>query len=129
MNEKILEALTALANKLGTTAEYLWVVLVGQGKIKFVFWAVILVLAVVFTVAFFKKLSSMESQVGKLKDPDDRYSKFYWDDLPVGDWVWLVLSGVLGLVFIFWAMGDGYGAINGLLNPEYFALKTILSAL
>lgn len=128
MNEKIFEALTALANKLGTTAEYLWGFLVAQGKIDFFMWLPWIATFVVFLVLFVKQLKKMEAEV--MAEDKDRYRGHKdWDDLSYASWGKLVTFGTVSLISILGALINCYGAIIGLLNPEYAAIRRLLAML
>jgi len=130
MNDKILEALKTLADRLGTTAEYLWTVLVKQGKVDFIQFGILVILGLVFSVYFFYSYKKSQAKVGKERG-EGKYGemKFVtWENLPL-DILKLVMLGMVALSFAV-AAGATMGAgINGLLNPEYSALSKILRML
>lgn len=118
MNEKVLEALTALAAKLGTTAEYLWAVLVKQAGISGAL-SVLCLLAVV-AVAIFGNLLWFKRGVPAVRKMDQDMPG------PVFSWIgWTVANGIL--------LGCGIDGLTNIVtafgNPEYWALHKILSAL
>ena len=116
MNEKILEALTALANKLGTTAEYLWEVLVKQAVVAGVVsiaLAVLFLVSVVLSFILVKKALRVTTE--KLGAED---KVLIWA-------LYTLLScGPAGL-----AIGCIGKAVTCFVNPEYWALTKIISTL
>ena len=114
MDDKTLEALTALAHKLGTTAEYLWGVLVKQAPISGVLdlaviaaWAA----ACVWLVRLVRRKTAGD-------DPawDDETGRvFAW----IGTWLACILAAVIGSLSVA-------GAVTAIVNPEYWALRQIL---
>ena len=108
MDDKTLMALTALANKLGTTAEYLWGVLVRQAPISAVtdiFTIAAMVIALFFLARFFVR-----------RPPDEDFGLFF---------AWLFV-GVFGVVIVIAAVSSIEMAIAGIFNPEYWALMKIM---
>jgi hypothetical protein len=117
MNEKIFEALAVLAGKLGTTAEYLWGVMVRQAQVSgimnliaAVFLLVGLVVLIRVTV---KNWKGWWDQAG-----EDEYQ---------GALVFCAIIAHMIIIIPLWVCFDA--AIYRLINPEYFALAKILSAL
>ena len=109
MDDKSIQALTALATKLGTTAEYLWGVLIRQAPIS-----------AVLDLAVVAMLSVGLIQLVRVLSRKTKESYEDWHDI-----AWSVVA-VLGLVAIFIAMVVIPLAITALLNPEYWALRQIL---
>lgn len=111
MNETEVRLLEQLAAKLGTTASYLWSVLIKQAQIEIavdIGWAV-LVFVMFFAVRAFWKWS-------RASDDDD---------------LWMPISFI---AFAVWALTAVMVAIcciteipTLLLNPDYWALKQILA--
>lgn len=123
MDEKTLQALTALAEKLGTTAEYLWGVLLNQAPISGVTdFAVMLawcVAIVIWTRIVHKKTAKPTKQEGS------QYIKAEWSD-EFGVFSSWVSVFILWFVFAIIAGESMSMVIAAIFNPEYWALKQIL---
>ena len=113
MDDKTLQALTALANKLGTTAEYLWGVLVRQAPITGAIdlavmgaWGVGCVLLVRFVQ---RKTCGDEPK---------------WGDELGRILAWCGVLGVCAVVAII--VGFQFSpAMTAIVNPEYWALRQV----
>jgi hypothetical protein len=114
---EILKRLDILAEKLGTTAGYLWHVLVKQGVVIgiedcligltwFVFWLVVL--------NFAKKL---RTTIAESSNHEEECVGFGWALGICCNLMWLIIG-----TYIF----DG---IAELINPEFYALQNILQTL
>lgn len=110
MNEKILEALAALADKLGTTAEYLWGVMVKQAAIGRAESVIMLTLFIVGMILF----------LCYVKKGD-------WDDLDFKAIVTMISAGiwVISLVVI---LVNTTLYLSAWFNPEGYALLKIFGA-
>jgi len=108
MNKETIELINRLADKLGTTAEHLWGVLIVQARINayediaiLAFWGAA---SLLFSLLFWKA------------------NKDEWEytDVIVGVWiVVLICAGIYGLMAV-------PEIITCLANPEYWALQQIL---
>lgn len=110
MDTNTVKLIESLSEKLGTTAEHLWVVLVKQAPISATTMAIFyLVFAAITLWTFFltKKLIAKDS-----------------------DWfpMWF-LWGFFMLVFIVGFAVDSPSILSGFLNPEYWALNECLDAM
>lgn len=109
MTDQMAQLLTQLAEKLGTTAEHLWGVLIVQARIE------------VFVDLFYVGLVGAGIYV-MLK-----LHRRYWsnadDSIPVFVFGWAILAIVSAIVLLEMAEIPGL-----LLNPEYWALKQILAS-
>ena len=114
MDNKALEALTALANKLGTTAEYLWAVLVKQAPIS---GAIDLAMMVAWAVActFLVRFVHRKTRGG---EPE-------WEDDMARSAAWLCTGLTCAMAAMVISVELG-GAITAIVNPEYWALRQIL---
>ena len=120
MNEQLQQALADLASSLGTTTEYLWGVLLKQAPIAGVSYVAGACIATAITVACF--LTIRWSIRALRRDDYD-----HWDDVrPV---MGLVLGCLFGLLAVAFAVGFATYAFTAFVNPEYWALKEILSSL
>ena len=106
MNEQMMKMLEVLANKLGTTAEHLWGILIKQAYITA--WTdIILLISFIIILFVFGKISF------KFLADFDRIL------------VSTIIVTVLGIL-----MGNFIPEIvNGFCNPEYWAFKNILSCI
>jgi hypothetical protein len=114
MDDKTLQAVTALANKLGTTAEYLWGVLVKQAPLSGALDLVVLTAwaaACVWVARF----------VGR-KTSGDRPE---WNDEFDRGLAWIGVGIVCGLTALIGGLVFS-DAMTAIVNPEYWALRQIL---
>lgn len=114
MDDKTLQALTTLAAKLGTTAEYLWAVLVKQAPLS---GALDLALIAAWVGGCVWLVHFVRS-----KTAGDRPA---WDDDAARVFAW----GGVFLVCALTALIGGLtisGAVTAIVNPEYWALRQIL---
>jgi hypothetical protein len=117
MDEKTSALLEKLASKLGTTAEYLWAVLVKQARISatidFVY-IILITLAGVFLYKAHIKLSKKD------KSGDSIYSE--------GEEMVIVPMLAAAVIFIFaaiWAFFSFGDIITAYFHPEFWALEQI----
>lgn len=112
MNEQTLALLDKLAEKLGTTSEFLWAALVKQAFVEGVVYLLQiagLIYGGVWLYRWFRAISVNE-----------------WDEikyLPLG-----VVASVYGIVVIVAFFSLPMLAAS-FINPEYWALKEVLSAI
>lgn len=122
MNEQLQQALTELCDKLGTTVEHLWTVLIRQAYISGTTNLVTILVCGLACVWSFKFVHK------KTKTPpateDDRYPCAEWEDEAGGVawvvWAILTFSYLLGVVY------SAESIIGSLFNPEYWALKQLI---
>ncbi len=123
MNEQTEKLIREFAEKLGTTTDHLWGMLVRQARLNglanlFIFAAVIGLLAASFV--WFRKKTT-DSPGAK---EHNRYGDAEWDDdakpFVWGGWCLLCLIGSV------WILGAVPETIGSFLNPEYFAYHEIL---
>ena len=114
MDEKTLQALTALAEKLGTTAEYLWAALMRQAFIS----SVINLLSLIGMAAL---LIWWARFVNKKTSPsnEERYGE--WEGAA---WIAVIVPTV---IFVLIAITNLPTIFSGFLNPEYWALMRVMS--
>lgn len=126
MDDKTLQALTALANKLGTTAEYLWGVLVHQapitGAINLLMIAALVVGAATWARFVARKVVPPKETPGQPWQPAE------WSDDAA---IFFACASAAVLAFaaavsVIWGLGD---AVSAMVNPEYWALKQVLHLL
>jgi hypothetical protein len=123
MNEQILEYLSKLAEKLGTTSEYLWSVLLRQAPISGaidLLIVIVIVTAVVLFIRFVRRKTVVPAATEENPDPYPEWE----NELVVFVWLGIIVATTLALLIVVDLLGDG---ISGLVNPEYWALKQILN--
>jgi hypothetical protein len=124
MDTNTLKAVEALANKLGTTAEYLWGVLIKQAQVEFIIGIILSVLMLVLLVTGFKLL---KWALGRDSDGIKRLDYMNSDQenkaiaCLIAGGFFLLVSVIALPIFIIDTISIG-------LNPEYWALSQILNA-
>lgn len=122
MDEKTLQVLTALASKFGTTAEYLWGVLLRQAPITGVIdlalmaaWAALSVMWCRFVMRKTKAPKPTDDGLCPSAEWRDEAAFFSWLSA-------VVLVGVTALI-----VTSNFSTVAAaLVNPEYWALRQIL---
>lgn len=114
MDDKTLQALTALANKLGTTAEYLWGVLLKQAPITGGLSLLMMAAWVVVCVLLVRYVRSKT-----------RGERPEWDDETARAFAWTGVGMVCAVAALVVSIELG-GAVTAIVNPEYWALRQIL---
>jgi len=112
-----LEAINALADKLGTTAENLWVILVAQANIVFIYS----VIGVVFIVVGDIVTIYLHKAIMKEKDG--------WENpttLAIVTIILSILSFVFTLIMVLELIPN---MVTCIANPDYFAFKQILKVI
>lgn len=118
MNEKMVDALNILAEKLGVTAEYLWGVLIRQAQVEVITDLIWYAITAVLIVAALRYLPRW---LKALQDAD-------YGDEPR----FVVPSAALILATLMFALGTVLGfsdTITKVRNPEYWALKEVMKVL
>ena len=112
--EELTGVLEQLAIKLGTTTEYLWNVLISQARISAITDLIYIILISIIGIIIYK--------VHKKLMKEEKYD--YYEEPLIA--VMVIISLVWAILFIafFFSIGN---IINGFLNPEYWALKEVLS--
>lgn len=114
--------LTALANKLGTTSEYLWGVLLKQAPITGVI-DLALMAAWVIGVVMWCRLVARKTTRPEATD-QNRYPRAEWD----GEGIFFAWASAVAVALIagFFVSGSIASTVSALANPEYWALRQIL---
>lgn len=119
--EKLLEQ---LANKLGTTAEYLWQVLLKQSKVSATTDIFFFILVCIVGVVLWKVHMRLSKE-----DKEDSYSQNLYEK---HEFVYALPMIILALVwagFLIGSLCTMPNIINGYLNSEYWALKEVLDTI
>ena len=120
MNEETTKLIEQLAQKLGTTAEYLWRVLIKQAPISAATDLLYLVLIIITGIVLF----NIHKRLAKEDEHGDSAYFTFEEGAAVPMIIGVIIWGILFIV-CFFSIGD---IINGFLNPEYWALNNVLNA-
>jgi hypothetical protein len=121
MNEQLGKLLQQLAEKLGTTVEHLWGVLVKQASITAtidLIYSMFLIFILISTALYAPRT------VQKIKEiTEDSFGDSFcaYMTAVIGGIAWIVL-----LIFILDWFGNFSMIMAGFMNPEYWALTTLL---
>lgn len=120
MNEGNLKLVEQLAQKLGTTAEYLWGILVKQAPISATIDLIYFVIIVISGIILFK----IHQYLGKETETTNSIYCEKGENVAV-PMVIAAMIWVICFIICFFSIGN---IINGFFNPEYWALKEILDS-
>lgn len=122
MNDTTLDLLNRLADKLGTTVEHLWGVLIKQAPITAISDLVIGAVLVVLTVVWYRFVRA-KTKVPP-RTPENAYPSAAWDDdSATFAWVFVVITGLIALM---WCVAAMQQAVTAFVNPGYWALKQLI---
>lgn len=113
MNDNSTKLLEQLSQKMGTTSEYLWRVLIHQAPVS----ATIILLQIVVIILFGVWLLKVHKRLSQ----NDCYGDVAEFLMPFACLVWVIFAGNA-----FFSIKE---VINGYLHPEYWALDRIIDAL
>ena len=116
MNEQTSKLVEQLAQKLGTTSEYLWGILLKQAPISATIDLIYCILVFLMGVLLYR-LHIHFSKSGIYEDSDGGIPAA----MLIGSIIWSIIA-----IVCFFCIG---GIVTGFVNPEYWALDKILSAL
>ena len=123
MDDKTLQALTILAAKLGTTADYLWGVLLRQAPITGAIDLLVMAAWAAGCVAWYRFVRR-RTTTPKATD-ENHYPCAEWRDETGVGLAWL--SVVIFILMSALVIGSGLSnVVAALVNPEYWALRQIL---
>lgn len=114
MNEQILQRIDALAAKLGTTAQYLWGVLIRQARIEVIENIICIAVFVAFGYAMFRVCA--------------KYAHAWEDCDNFPEAMASVFSGIAVVICMIVVAVAFCSIWTPLLNPEFWALKQVLGA-
>lgn len=119
MNDETQKLIEQLAQKLGTTTEYLWSVLLRQAPVDATITLMQILLVIFSGIALYK--------MNKHFSDDD--NKISYDSADVAIVIPMVICAIIWIILAiacFFCIGD---VINGYFNPEFWALDYILGLL
>lgn len=117
MDNNTAKLVEQLAQKLGTTTEYLWAVLLKQAPIN----ATVNLVQIGLIVLFGWMLYRWHIKLGL---NDDEYA----DGSGLNS-LWMTIGLVVFIILSFCSFFSIENVINGYFDPEYWALKKVLSIL
>ena len=122
MNEQTEKLVRELAEKLGTTVEHLWEVLIRQASITAISNGITIAILslIIFATYYFIKIKTKCPQ----QTQNDPYPSPEWD-VEIAALAWFVF-GLITLFASIFIMCGIYEIITCLLNPEYWALKQVI---
>lgn len=121
MNEQTTKLIEQLAQKLGTTTEYLWSVLLKQAPIE----ATVTLFQTLCVMLFGLALWKIHKRLLK-KESEDKYSETgyeKYEESAIGPMIIATIVFAILFIICFCCVGD---IVNGYFNPEYWALERIL---
>jgi hypothetical protein len=122
MNENTEKLVRELAEKLGTTAEHLWGVLMRQAPIAAATDSVIAVIMIGVLWALYRLVRSKTTVPPK--SDDDRYPSAEWrEEGAFLSWLMLAIYAAITLVVTCCTIAT---VVTATINPEYWALKQLL---
>jgi len=120
MNEQTTKLIEQLAQKLGTTTEYLWTVLLKQAPISAMIDLMYLFIVTIMGIGLYKLHKYFTKETGERKE------SLYEDnsELVIPVMVVLIVIWVICFIACFFSIGN---IISGFFNPEYWALEKVLN--
>jgi hypothetical protein len=122
MDEKTTALIEKLAEKLGTTSEHLWGVLLHQAPISGVVdlvTVVVMAMMAVILVRFVKDKTTKPANTQFNKYPEAEWKHEGASMAWFGIAVYFIITGVV-------VIGSAQGMVAAFFNPEYWALSHIL---
>ena len=123
MNEQTLKLIEGLAQKLGTTSEYLWGILIKQALVD----SVIRIGYILFLICCGLVLWKVHKKLLE-KPAGDSYDTYYEQGNHTPALI-MVIMGIVWLICSVVALSFICKIFTGFYNPEYFALDKILSSI
>lgn len=120
--QELLKRFDAVAAKLGTTAEYLWAVLVKQSIAQGIADAIIALLCLIAVLVLYKSVLPYCSKRFAEEDEKGCGTEIGWE--------FAIGFTIAGIVVLSVAFGVNlHDAVLELVNPQYYALHEVLQTL
>lgn len=116
MNEQTTQLIEQLAQKLGTTTEYLWGILIKQAPVSATIDLIYFIIIIILCVLFWR--------IHRYFCKTDKYSDY--EDLLIIPMVFIGSFILILAAMSFFSLGD---IITAFINPEYWALDEVLDAM
>lgn len=123
MNEQTSKLFEQLAQKLGTTTEYLWGVLLKQAPIQSTLGLIKLIAVLLFGLILWKIHKKLSKEIEGCESYDNTLylQKEEYVTIP------MITAFILFLVLFIVSMINISSIVYGYFNPEYWALKEVMS--
>ena len=121
MNEQTMKLVDQLAQKLGTTSNYLWSILLKQAPVSAIIDLIYFILTIIGGIILYKVHKYLASEKNGEESIYDENGGFVICIMIFATLIWTVL-----FIACFFSIGN---IINGFFNPEYWAFDKILSSL
>lgn len=118
MNEETVKLIDKLASKLGTTSEYLWIVLLKQAPIDAVYHIIVIIVNLLAIYAIYRIHKYLLNE----------NNKFNYEDYEAA-WALTILLSVVAVFMFLVNMVNVHHIINGFFNPEFWAMNYIIEHL
>jgi hypothetical protein len=129
MNEATAKLISDLANKLGTTADHLWSVLIKQAPIAATWGIMQLFIDGAMMIILWIVARKMFMRAHFLENDDSQYANDT-ENKVIGLWIGGAIVAFIAVVFtigfVCGDLGELQVTISGFLNPEYWALKQVM---
>ena len=123
MNENTTKLLEKLAEKLGTTSEYLWSVLLKQAPIDATVGLIQLIIVCVVIYLLYKLHIKFMGDMPS--DENNNYTQSYYNSSD-GYIAMMVVAGIVVTIFLIICVCSIGSIVSGYFHPEYWALHEIL---
>ena len=121
MDDKYRQLIEDMADKLGTTTEHLWGVMVKQAPISGAVDLVIFIVIVAATAWWFRFV--IRKTTSRSANPD-MYQRAKWvNEDAFAAWVAVIFAVMFAFIFI---VVSAQGIVAAFVNPEYWALLQLL---
>lgn len=125
MDDKTFNALTQLAEKLGTTAEFLWAILIRQAFVDGVVNTALIVGWLILGVVLWK----FHVYLCETPETTSGYKPTRYEDLEALAVVPMMVGAIIFVMCSFFViLGLFPDAVTAFVNPEYMALDRVLKA-
>jgi hypothetical protein len=127
MNENTQQLLEKLAEKLGTTTEYLWQILLNQAKYDVIISFIQMTFMAVFIIATVKIHFKLAKEIPK--DPNDKWSRYesLYDKYEEAAIIPMFFAGIIVIIMVICFLAGFNDLMSAIFNPEYWALNKILN--
>ncbi len=119
MENKTEQLLSELADKLGTTTEYLWQVLLTQARYDIL--VSVIQMAFMFGIVYWT--IKLHLKFSKIPEGENHSEYYYKEELLVVPMVFAAITSIIMIVFFLSGFNELIAAI---FNPEYWALRQIM---
>lgn len=120
MNENTTKLIEQLAEKMGTTSQYLWSILIKQAPVDATITLIQILISIAFAFVFYKIHNRLS------KSDKDGYNRYDENEFTVVIMVLSLVCVAILLIASFCCIGD---VVNGYFNPEYWALDKVLHSI